>query len=79
MNQVFENNNKSTEDEMSEIEQKSFDTAVYISENHGNEIPEELLIQVAEKVGVPIDLLLKDYKYVSSINKIIDEYKNEKI
>lgn len=57
-------------------EQKSFETAVYISENHGNEIPEELLKKLADTANIPFEMLLEDYRNVSKINKIVNDFDN---
>ena len=51
----------------------NFATAVYIANTHSNNMSDEDIIAVARKLGMYPKVLLKNYKSVVSINRIISD------
>ena len=49
----------------------NFGTAVYIANKHGNNVPDEKLIEVAKTMNLKPKVLIKNYKSVAQINDII--------
>jgi hypothetical protein len=50
----------------------NFGTAVYIAENHGHNISDEKLTEVAKAINLKPKVLIKNYKSVVSIKEIVE-------
>jgi hypothetical protein len=57
---------------MEKKEQKTsnFETAIYIAKTHGHNISDDNLMEVAKAMKLKPKVLIKNYKWVVSINEI---------
>jgi len=56
----------------------NYTTAIYIAQNHGNNVSDKKLIEVAKALNISPISLIKNYHLVVSINEIIAPSKSKK-
>lgn len=57
--------------EKKEKKPSNFGIAIYIAENHGHNISDEKLTEVAKAINLKPKVLIKNYKSVVSIKEIV--------
>lgn len=56
----------------------NFDVAAHIVETYGHDVPDEKIIKVAKLFNLNPNILIKNYKTVSGLKQIFEEFPPEK-
>ena len=47
--------------------------AVYLANKHGNDVSDEIIIKAAKILGMYPKVLLRNYKFISQLNKMFED------